>query len=211
MIYQFKITLNGINPPIWRSALMDPTMTMEELHYVTQSLMGWFSDHEYQFSSGKRKIIDADDEEDGDENDEFSSDVLIGQAFRKAGDKWTYLYDFEDKWEHEILLEKIVDLEAGVEYPVCTDGERACPPEECGGAAGYQNLLVVIKNPSDPEYNETIEWLGDDFDPEYFSKDEVNAELHDPENWVGDDEELDDKDEDDDEEEDDDDDDDDEN
>jgi hypothetical protein len=190
MIYQFKITLKGINPPIWRRALLDPTMTMEELHFVTQSLMGWECEHLYMFSSGQRRIVDPED--DGDEDTEFASDILIGQAFRKANDKWTYVYDFGDSWEHEILLEKIVDLEPGVDYPVCLEGERACPPEDCGGIMGYQNLLLVLKNPKDPEYKELVEWLGTaEFDPEYFDKEEVNAELHDPEHWVDEDEDLD--------------------
>jgi Plasmid pRiA4b ORF-3-like protein len=187
MIYQFKITLKDINPPIWRSALMNPTMTMEELHFVTQSLMGWDCEQSYHFSSGKRRIVDPED--DGDEDDEFSSDVLIGQAFRKAGDMWTYLYDFEDNWIHEIVLEKIVELDPSVEYPVCIDGARACPPEESGGPLGYQNVLLVLKNPSDPQYKETIEWLTDAYDPEYFDKADVNEELHNPDNWVDDEDE----------------------
>lgn len=189
MIHQFKITLRGINPPIWRRALIDPTMTMEELHFVTQSLMGWFSEHLYQFSSGKRRIIAPEDE--GEEGDEFASDVLVGQAFRKENDKWTYVYDFGDSWEHDIVLEKVLEMENGIEYPVCIDGERCCPPEDCGGVLGYQNLLLVLKNPSDPEYKDLMEWLGDDFDPEEFDKDEVNAELHNPDHWVDDDEDLD--------------------
>jgi hypothetical protein len=189
MVYQFKITLKDLKPPVWRSALIVPTMTMEELHYVTQSLMGWSCEHLYQFSSGKRRIVDS--EEDGDEDSEFSSDILVGQAFRKVGDSWTYLYDFGDSWEHEIELEKILDLDPGVEYPVCLDGARACPPEDCGGVMGYLNMLSVLKNPKDPEYKEMLEWLGEGFDSEYFSKDEVNSELHDPDNWVDEDEDLD--------------------
>ncbi|HEX2900104.1 MAG TPA: plasmid pRiA4b ORF-3 family protein [Bacteroidia bacterium] len=185
MIYQFKITLKGIEPPIWRSLLVDPTMAMDELHYVIQSVMGWDSEYEYQFSSGKRKIIDP--EVEGEEDDEFAPDILIGQAFRKAGDKWLYLYDFEDNWEHEIVLEKIVEMEPGVEYPVCTDGARACPFEGCGGTVSYLNLLAILKNPKDPGYAELKESLGD-FDPEEFDKDLVNEELHDPENWVDEDE-----------------------
>ena len=82
MIYQFKIALNDINPPIWRRALLDPTMTMEELHYVTQSLMGWESEHLYYFSSGKRRIVDPEDEE----HITVSGAVGIGQAETIGGD-----------------------------------------------------------------------------------------------------------------------------
>jgi hypothetical protein len=180
MIYQLRITLKGIEPPIWRTILLDPTMTMDELHFVTQSVMGWETEFEYQFSSGKRRIIDPED--DGEEEDEFADEILVGQAFRKAGDKWLYLYDFEDRWEHDILLEKIVDMETGVEYPLCTDGARACPPEACGGTAGYLNMIAILQNPKDPEYAEVLESLGE-YDPEAFDKEAVNEELHDPDNW----------------------------
>ena len=180
MILQLRITLKGIEPPIWRTFHLDPTMAMDELHYVSQSVMGWESEFEYQFSSGKRRIIDPEDE--GEEDDEFADEVLVGQAFRKEGDKWTYLYDYEDKWEHEIVLEKIVELAHGVEYPICIDGARACPPEACGGASAYMNVLAILSNPKDPERAALQEdWEG--FDPEFFDKDAVNEELHDPENW----------------------------
>ncbi|MEY3443601.1 MAG: hypothetical protein RLZZ519_1882 [Bacteroidota bacterium] len=188
MIYQFKITLLGIEPPVWRSVLIDPTMAMDELHYVMQSVMGWDSEFEYQFSSGKRKIIDP--EVEGEEDDEFAPDILIGQAFRKVNDKWLYTYDFEDKWEHEIVLEKIVEIEPGMEYPVCLAGARACPPEGTGGPAVYLNDLAILKNPKDPEHAATKDLYGD-FDPEEFDKDIVNEELHDPENWVEDEEDED--------------------
>lgn len=181
MIFQFKISLLELKPEVWRRVLIDPTMTMEEMHYVMQSVMGWYAEHLYEFRSGKRVLIDPDgDDEDG----EFSDEVLVGQAFRKKGDKWTYTYDFGDNWEHVIELEEILDRENGLEYPLCVDGANACPPEDSGGIPGYLNLQAVLKNPKDPEYAEIVEWLGKDFDASYFNKDAVNEELHDPENWV---------------------------
>lgn len=186
MIYQLKITLLGIKPPIWRRILIDPTMTMEELHFVTQSAMGWMAEHLYSFTSGKRQIVDPEADEENDSD--FSDEVLVGQAFRAVGDKWDYLYDFGDNWEHEIVLEKIVDLDPAVAYPVCIDGARACPPEDCGGVDAYENMLEVLADPKHEDYAELTEWLGGDFDPEEFDKEIVNEELHDPENWIEDDE-----------------------
>ena len=86
-------------------------------------------------------------------------------------------YDFGDSWEHELLVEKRLPLEAGKRYPVCLTGKRACPPEDCGGIWGYASLLEAIRDPEHPEHEEMLEWVGGEFDPEAFDLDEVNREL----------------------------------
>jgi hypothetical protein len=103
--------------------------------------------------------------------------VHLNQAAPTVGSKFVYEYDFGDSWEHTILVEKILEPEPGAHYPRCLTGRRACPPEDCGGAWGYAQLLETLDNPSDPEYAEMREWIGDDFDAEAFSLDEINASL----------------------------------
>lgn len=76
---------------------------------------------------------------------------------------------------HEILIEKILQVDASVKYPVCLDGKRNGPPEDCGGVWGYADLLEILKQPKHKEYKSYIEWLGGKFDPEYFNIDRVNA------------------------------------
>jgi hypothetical protein len=96
-------------------------------------------------------------------------------------EKFHYLYDFGDSWEHEILVEKILPLEKGTHYPVCVTGKRACPPEDCGGPYGYEELLEILKDPSHPEYEDRIDWLPEeDFDPETFYVELVNVDLGGP-------------------------------
>ena len=73
-------------------------------------------------------------------------------------------------------MEKIISPTPKVHYPRCLEGERACPPEDCGGILGYKDLLEILKNPEDPEYETTLEWLGD-FDPNAFDIEAVNHEL----------------------------------
>ena len=91
-------------------------------------------------------------------------------------DKIKYEYDFGDGWEHVITLEKII--ESKEEFNIkCIKGERCCPPEDCGGVGGYYNLLEIINDPRDEEYESMIEWLGDEYDPEYFNIEEINNEL----------------------------------
>jgi len=83
-----------------------------------------------------------------------------------------------DNWDHTILIEKSVAAEAGVKYPRCIDGKRACPPEDCGGGWSYGSFLEAISNPKHPEHAEMLEWVGGEFDPEAFDPEAVNKELN---------------------------------
>ncbi len=113
-------------------------------------------------------------------DDEFYKKILVDWN-QKIADYFTmenpsadYIYDFGDNWEHKIQLEKILPREQNVNYPVCTKGKRACPPEDCGGISGYYNLLEIISDPENEEYEEMMEWVGGKFDPEHFDVKEVN-------------------------------------
>lgn len=78
---------------------------------------------------------------------------------------------------HEIKVGKVSAPEPGVQYPRCTGGEHACPPEDCGGFPGYLNLLETLANPKHPEREEMLEWIGGEWNPETFDIDAVNAKL----------------------------------
>ncbi|MCG2737314.1 MAG: plasmid pRiA4b ORF-3 family protein [Candidatus Methanoperedenaceae archaeon] len=85
-----------------------------------------------------------------------------------------YIYDFGDYWHHKIQLDKILPREKNISYPVCIKGKRTCPPKDCGGIGGYERLLDIIKDPKHEEHKETLEWLGEEFDPEHFDPIKVN-------------------------------------
>jgi hypothetical protein len=111
--------------------------------------------------------------------EKFNVDMKISQLLRSEGQKFDYIYDFGDCWEHSIVIEKIMDKDSAVKYPVCVDGRRACPPEDCGSVYGYYNLMKIKKNKKHPDYKSLIvEWLGEDYDPELFVVEWVNARLH---------------------------------
>jgi hypothetical protein len=95
----------------------------------------------------------------------------------RIGSKAVYTYDFGDGWEHEIVVEKKLPPEAGQAYPICVDGKRHGPPEDCGGVPGYYSLLNAISDPLNHQHKESRDWLGDEFDPEAFSVDEINRSL----------------------------------
>jgi len=112
-------------------------------------------------------------EMDGEDEDA----VTLGEVCGKTRSKLTYDYDFGDGWRHTIEVQKILDPDPDVKYSLCQAGKRACPPEDCGGPWGYEGLLEALENPDDEEYADRLEWLGDEFDPEAFDADKVNAVL----------------------------------
>jgi hypothetical protein len=174
-LLQFKITLKGIRPPIWRRFLIPEGISLSDLHDVIQEVMGWWNSHLHQFlCKGKRYGI-PDPEWDFDKIIDDGTIAIKDLGLSPKG-KILYEYDFGDGWEHELLLEKILPAEDRM-IPVCLKGARACPPEDCGGAWGYENLLEVLKNPEDEEYASWKEWLPEDFNPEYFDLDGVNTIL----------------------------------
>lgn len=181
-VYQFKITLEEIDPPIWRRIQVPETYSFWDLHVAIQDSMGWTDSHLHQFEiknpvTGAEVEISIPDEEWEDES-LAGWEVKIADYFSMKNPQALYIYDFGDNWEHTIKLEKILPRDEKVEYPICLEGERACPPEDCGGVWGYVDLLETISDPDNEEYEDTIEWLGDDFDPEYF--DPVDVYFDDP-------------------------------
>lgn len=175
--YQFKISLKGIRPPIWREIQVPESYTFWDLHVAIQDAMGWDDYHLHEFemtnpSTGSKVNIGIPDED-------FEREILPGWIQKIAGyfslenRAASYLYDFGDDWEHQIELQKIIPKERGISYPVCTNGKRACPPEDCGGIWGYEELLEIVKDPAHEEYEEMMEWLGGEFDPEYFEAKKV--------------------------------------
>jgi hypothetical protein len=102
---------------------------------------------------------------------------MVGEAFPRKGSKGRYIYDMGDEWVHELVREDAGMPEPGVYYPRCLDGAGACPPEDCGGIYGYMDMLESLKNPDSENYYDTIEWIGDDFDPAAFDLAKINATL----------------------------------
>ena len=137
--------------------------------------MGWENYHLYDFNvNGNRLSIPDDDWEE-----KIIDSRKVKLRILKSRQKFSYTYDFGDCWEHSIMVEKILEKDNSKKYPICLEGERACPPEDCGSVPGYYNLMKIRKNPKHPEYKELIvEWLGEDYDPELFVFDWINARLH---------------------------------
>jgi len=174
-IYQLKVTLRGSKPPIWRRLQVRSDITLAKLHQILQVAMGWTDSHMHQFIVGGTYYGVPSKELDLDVKSERTAKLDRIAPAEKS--HFGYEYDFGDDWIHEVLVEKILPPAEGVHYPVCITGKRAGPPEDCGGIWGYEELLAAIRDPQNPEHEEMLEWVGDDFDPEAFDLDAVNAEL----------------------------------
>lgn len=178
-ILRFKATLKHSGPKIWRRFDIPDTCLLGELHVVLQIIMGWEDCHMHEFEIGKRRIgapgpgFFGEDEEVINENNLSLADLGL-----RTKQKFVYTYDFGDGWEHEVQLEKILAPEPGAKYPVCIEGEMACPPEDCGGIGGYYNLLEALADSKNEEHEELLEWIGGRFDPKAFSLVGVNKALN---------------------------------
>lgn len=176
--YQIKITLDGTKPPVWRR-LRVPDCTLEMLHEIIQVAMGWQNCHMHEFRAGDERFSMAAMAEFGEVDDEAreESDVLLSELVAAGHKRLRYWYDFGDDWWHTIKIEKTLDPQADEDYPVCTAGARACPPDDIGGIWGYVEFLEAMADPNHEQHDELKEWYGGDFDPERFAPDEVNQLL----------------------------------
>ena len=169
-IYHLKIVLQETEPPIFRILQIKGNANLGRLHDYIQGAMGWKDSHLHEFKIKERRY-QAEEQMYDDMFDE--SDYRINKLLQE-GDSFEYIYDYGDCWEHKITVEKIIPPEDGVYYPICSYGERACPPEDCGGTMGYEELLEVLNNPEHEDYEHFSEWVDEDFDSEVFDIEKTN-------------------------------------
>lgn len=176
--YQLKVTLLQSRPPIWRRLLVPAEVNLGDLHTIVQVSMGWDSVgwdyHLHQFQ------VDGVSYGNPDHWDGWGPRVDDERRARLwdvagVGSRLKYWYDFGDDWWHELKVEKVTDDPSALAGPTCLDGRRACPPEDCGGIYGYEELLRILADPTDPQHEEMAEWAG--VDPEAFDVIEVNGRL----------------------------------
>ncbi len=175
-IYQLKITLKEVKPPVWRRVEVSSDIKLDKLGDLILRVMGWGGYHLTSFEFHGEEYF-GDKESAEDMGGKLVSKTKLSQCLTGENQKGLYTYDFGDDWRHEILLEKILDAEKGVKYPRCIAGKRACPPDDCGGAWGYEDFLKAIKNPKHPEHEEMLDWIGGEFDAEAFDLEEANEDI----------------------------------
>ena len=175
-ILQFKILLVESNPLIWRRFRVTDDYRMDRFHQVLQIVMGWMNSHLHEFRIKDRNVgMLMDTFFDDFPKVEDETTLYLREMKLQASDSFAYIYDFGDNWLHVLEVEKIYSGE--LEHPECLEGQQACPPEDCGGIWGYEDLLEILKDQSHPEYEEYEEWLPEGFKPDYFPLDAINKEL----------------------------------
>jgi len=172
-IYQLRVSVRETAPPIWRRILVRGTTNLEKLHRIIQDAMGWQNYHLWEFVIRGEHYEAADPEATGHD----AAKVKLTQLQLEVGESFEYVYDPGDDWQHEVVLEERLRADPEQFYPACTAGARACPPEDVGGPWRYGEVLEIIKHPKHPEYGESKEWLGDDFQPEAFDLRSTNRIL----------------------------------
>jgi len=186
MVFQFKIQIKGITkPPVWRKIAVPADFTFLRFHEVIQEAFGWENDHLFEFEdkeyeSSIRISIPSEDDFDFGVKAQDASKVKLSKIFSSDSPKFLYVYDFGDSWVHEITLEAITD--DNQKRAVCLSGKGACPPEDCGGIYGYEEMKKVFQTmPKSEQADQYREWLDLDedevWDADSFNIDEVNTYL----------------------------------
>jgi hypothetical protein len=156
------VRLLHVNPPIERRLELPATLDLEDLHNVLLLAFGWCGTHLHRFQHDGRTFAPPDEYGDGEPEDPRS--VRIGALLRQPGDRMIWEYDFGDSWTHELRLHATLD--ETVPRPRLVAGERACPPEDCGGPPGYEGLFRALADPDHPQHAEFSNLVGRGFDPE---------------------------------------------
>lgn len=177
-IYQLRITLGVAPYVIWRYLQVADETTLAELHWILQCSFGWTNSHLHQFQIAEETYSDPRfglDELDFPVRDERRR--TLRQIVRSQVREFWYEYDFGDSWRHRLEVTKILSADSSPAYPVCVEGERAGPPEDCGGLGGYAHLLDVLSHPEEDEYEEMKTWVGEGYEPERCDLAGINWQL----------------------------------
>ncbi|MBU2827447.1 MAG: plasmid pRiA4b ORF-3 family protein [Acidithiobacillus ferriphilus] len=175
--YLLQVELEDLTPTIWRQVWVDSGMSLHTLHHVLQATMGWAGAHLHEFSiKGKRYSL-PDPEDDLGRLPVDEREVLLGQIM-EPGLEFKYLYDYGDSWSHVIRVEEVKLVTEPYGAAFVDAGQGACPPEDSGGAPGYQDSLDLLRDDSESEDAQSfLQWAGEDFDPGRFDRYAANAAL----------------------------------
>jgi len=173
--FQLHLKVAECRPQIWRRLAVRETMWLSRLHDSIQAAFDWYDYQTHFFAFGDLRFgnpLKRDDLNIEDDRDVTLADLGLENHLR-----FTYTYNFDTAWQIEILVESISAVKRGVRYPRCVAGQRAGPPEDCGGPEAYHDMLACIKEPTTELGREWIDWLGPDYDPESCDLEKINRAL----------------------------------
>jgi hypothetical protein len=174
-VFSLLVTVRDCQPPIWRRLLVRESMWLNQLHDALQVSLDWYDYQTHRFTIDGMRLgnpVRTEGSETDDDRDATLADLDIG-----ARGPFLYEYLFGDGWRVDIAIEKTLAVEKGAAYPKCVGGERAGPPEDCGGVETYHDMLACIKEPHTDIGREWIEWLGPEYDSERCDLAKINEAL----------------------------------
>jgi len=115
-VFQLRITLQNIHPPVWRRLLVPGSVRLDRLHRMIQAAFGWEDYHLHAFRIGDASFGMLGDDPPEDELDETA--VTVAAALEGVG-RFDYEYDFGDSWEHEVVVEDFWRAPLGLKFGVC--------------------------------------------------------------------------------------------
>ena len=173
-VYEFTISLEDTSPLVWRRCLAHEIINLDELHMLIQMTMGWEAKHLYEFEIGDQIYTSP---ENADESHSENAEDFLLQDVLEDHREFTYAYDFGDGWQHKVKITNIFEHDTRLKYPLCTGGENACPPEDCGGPGGFEDLKKILSGKDCDEKSELMNWVGGFFNPTTFDPNFVNRFL----------------------------------
>lgn len=196
-LLRVRVSIEGSEPAIWRLFEVDPSLTLDGIHEILQTAVGWRDSHLHSFTdtdpykrlrpvNGKlpepRRWVSPDLLEDSDE-DLPETDCALGQILTTESGPLFYEYDFGDGWIHRLELTGSRPAPANAPRAQLLDGARRAPLEDSGAIGGYHDLLDVLADPGHDEHEDLKAWVAwtagpwQEFDPEQLDIDAVNNEL----------------------------------
>ena len=174
-VFTLRLTVVACQPRIWRRLLVRESMWLSRLHDTLQIAFDWFDYQTHAFNLDDLRFgnpLKRDEVIIEDDRDVTLADLNLEQR-----ERFTYGYHFGPGWQIDIKVEKTGSVEKGGQYPLCVGGERAGPPEDCGGVEAFHDMLACIKEPNTDLGREWLEWLGPDYNPEACDLEKINKAL----------------------------------
>lgn len=165
-ILEVKATIIGSKPNIFRAIRLNGDTNLQIVHEIMQAVFNWGNVHMHYFRDNAGEFIK-------DEEQTMLADTLT------VSNPIVYVYDYGDAWTINLELINTIEGKERIR-PICTDGKRQSPPEDCGGIIGYDDALDLLAHHNSNalrKYPLIAEWYGEDYDPELFDINSVNSRL----------------------------------
>ncbi|HEY1793483.1 MAG TPA: plasmid pRiA4b ORF-3 family protein [Opitutaceae bacterium] len=170
-----RLVVSGTQPRVWRRLLVREGMWLSRLHDAIQLAFDWYDYQTHAFSLDDLRF--GNPVKQGDLIVEDDRDVTLADLNLASRDRLAYEYQIGENWRIDIRVEKTAAPTAGTRYPACVAGERAGPPEDCGGLEAFHDMLACLKDPGSDLGREWLAWLGPEYRPEEFSLEKLNRAL----------------------------------